>query len=75
MPVEVHVPELVTVTVPLSEELSDDLHFTWSGPALTVGAVVIVAVITELVALHCPTPVVVKVKLTVPALISAALGV
>jgi hypothetical protein len=75
LPLVDQVPEFVTVTVPLKDAFGDDLQITWSTPAFTVGALVILTVITEVTARHCPLPVVLNVNVTVPALISAALGV
>src|SRR5688572_22158803 len=47
----------------------------WSLPALAVGAAVIVKVTSSLTALQVPLPTVVSVRVTVPAVRSAALGV
>ena len=47
----------------------------WFTPALTIGAGVMVIVILSLTGLQFPLPVVVSVKVTVPAVISAAEGV
>ena len=46
----------------------------WSAPAFTVGAGVMVIVILSVTALQFPLPVVVNVRVTVPAAISAAVG-
>jgi hypothetical protein len=48
---------------------------TSAGPAFTAGAVIIVKVLVEVSEVHGAVPVAVKVSITLPAALSAALGV
>ena len=70
-----HIPPVAPITDPLSVTEGLFAQDVWSTPAFTVGAAVIVIVITSLTELQFPFPVVVSVKVTVPAVISKALRV
>ena len=59
----------VMFTVPVLEQVLTAV------PAEAVGAVVIVKVFVEVALAHVPLPVAVKVSVTLPAVMSAALGV
>jgi len=70
-----HIPPVAPVIDPLSVTGVLFTQDVWSTPAFTTGAAVIVIIITSLTGLHVPFPVVVSVNVTVPAVISAAVGV
>ena len=68
-------PPDATVTLPLKVTFALLAQTVWSVPAFAVGDVVIVITIASETAVHVPFPVVVSVRVTVPAILSAALGV
>ncbi len=70
-----HTAPVATVYEPFSVVTALFLHLVWSTPAFTVGDGVIVINISSLTAEQFPLPVVVSVKVTLPALISPAEGV
>src|ERR1043166_4968162 len=74
VPVVVQMPEPVE-EVPFSGRSGLFLHATVLIPAFTEGASEMVSTIASETALHCPLPVVVSEMVTVPAAVSAALGV
>jgi hypothetical protein len=74
-PVLVHIPTLATDITPLIETFGLAEQVVLSGPALAVGASEIVTIIWSVAATQLPLPVVVNVRVTVPAVVSASLGV
>ena len=50
------------------------MQMAWSVPALTVGAVVMVMIIASVTARQLPLPVVVRVRVTDPLVLSAVEG-
>ena len=77
--VKLPLPEVVQVPVPVleypfSETLGLFTHTESSGPASTRGAFVMVIIIWSVTARQFPFPVVVMVIVTVPAVVSAPLG-
>ena len=69
------VAPVATLKLPASVATALFEQRLWSTPAFTVGAGVIRYVTWSFTALQRPLPVVVKVRVTVPAVRSAALGV
>ena len=73
---EVQVPPVAgSVTLPAKVTAELLAQTFWFGPAFTVGAAVIVKTIVELTGLQVPCAVELIVKVTVPAVLSAAEGV
>ena len=68
-------PPVATCTLPFRATVPLFAHTVTSGPALAVGASVKVSSTWSVAALHRPLPVVVRVSVTLPAAISAAVGV
>ena len=71
----VHCQAVATVPVPFKVTSGLLAQTVWSAPASTVGAGVKVTVILSVTGLQDPFPVVVKYSFSVPAAISAAVGV
>ena len=70
-----HTAPVATVKLPLREATALLAQSVWPGPALAVGAGVMVKVTWPATGLQVPLPVEVSVSVTVPAVRSAALGV
>ena len=70
-----HTAPVDTVNEPFSTGVGVVGAEVWSAPAFAVGAGVMVRVTWSLTALQVPLPAEVKVSVTLPAVISAALGV
>jgi hypothetical protein len=68
-------PPVATVNEPFSVATGLLVQSDWSGPAFAVGAGVMLYVTSSLTALQLPLPAEVSVSVTVPAVISAAVGV
>ena len=77
LPLEVHVtPVLFVALAPVVIFTAPELEQVITAvPATAVGAVTIVRVFVEVTSLHGELPVAVKVSVTLPAVISDALGV
>src|SRR3972149_1318009 len=74
-PPVVHLPvEVPPQTAPASVTFGLLAQTVWSVPALTYIPGLIVTIIASLTAVHNPLPVVVRVKVTLPAAVSASLG-
>jgi hypothetical protein len=74
VPDEDHIPPLAIVTDPLRFTVALLAQTVWLGPALDVGAGVIVNCMTSVIGLQPPLFAVVSVRVTTPASISAWLG-
>ena len=66
---------MATVNEPFSTASALLAQRVWSAPAFAVGACVMVQVTWSFTALQVPLPAEVSVNVTLPAVISAALGV
>jgi hypothetical protein len=76
VPDDAHMPPVAAeFTDPLRETFALLAHTVWSGPAFTVGASVIVNVITSVWAVHPPLLVDVNVNVKIPAAVSRELGI
>jgi hypothetical protein len=75
LPEEDHIPPEAVVKLPLNVIAALLAQTVWSGPALAVGASVIVTVIWSATARHPPLLVVISVSVTVPFPVSAVLGI
>ena len=69
------IPPVAIVTEPFNNAVGAEAQTVWLIPAFAVGDVVIVTTIASETAVHVPFPVVVSVRVTAPAVLSAALGV
>ena len=76
LPDEIHAPVFVGPdTLPLSPTFTLLIHVTWSAPAFTAGAGVMVISILSVTGRQVPFPVVVSMSVALPAVISEAEGV
>ena len=75
VPVPVQTPPVEVVIKPFKVSPATSAHTVIFDPALTVGALLSVTTMLSLMGLQEPFPVVVKVRVTLPAAVSVALGV
>ena len=76
VPVVLHTKPVTTAfLVPVTGTVVTSAHLVRFGPALIAGTGVMVTTIWLCVGTQLPTPVVVNVRVTVPAVLSAAEGV
>ena len=74
LPDEDQEPPVAIVTLPFSKTFALFAQTVWSEPALAVGDAVMVTPMASETAVQVPLPVVARVRVTVPAVLSAALG-